>query len=215
MREIARDTRPPTLVVHSANNLAIRHIGSMGGDGRLALRRPRRRQSGRGLDRVLSRFVRTDHRSAPSSATTRISCPYAARLESLSGEDLYVAVGSVHADALAVTDLVRRRSTPTTAAKPYSRAITAPWVMRPLTSVTRPVIETNRRDQLGSVCVVTMMSPGSRSAWAMSRMTRARPSMVPADTGRPHSAPVGGLSRSYAPAMASPSEVSTRGGVSA
>ena len=34
-------------------------------------------------------------------------------------------------------------STPTTAGKPYSRAITAPWVIRPPTSVTRPVIATN------------------------------------------------------------------------
>lgn len=30
-------------------------------------------------------------------------------------------------------------STPTTAGKPYSRAITAPWVIRPPTSVTRPL----------------------------------------------------------------------------
>ncbi len=42
-------------------------------------------------------------------------------------------------------------STPTTAGKPYSRAITAPWVIRPPTSVTRPVIATNEGDQLGSV----------------------------------------------------------------
>jgi hypothetical protein len=42
-------------------------------------------------------------------------------------------------------------STPTTAGKPYSRAITAPWVIKPPTSVTRPVIATNRGDQLGSV----------------------------------------------------------------
>src|SRR6266702_1794655 len=33
------------------------------------------------------------------------------------------------------------------------------------------------------------MSPGSRSACAMARMTRARPSTVPAETGRPTSAP--------------------------
>ena len=59
------------------------------------------------------------------------------------------------------------------------------------------------------------MSPGSRSASAMSRMTRARPSTVPAETGRPTSAPAGTSSRRYAPAMPSPSEVSTRGGVSA
>src|SRR5580692_11816350 len=32
------------------------------------------------------------------------------------------------------------------------------------------------------------MSPGSRSAWARSQMTRARPSTVPAETGRPVSA---------------------------
>ena len=49
----------------------------------------------------------------------------------------------------------------------------------------------------------------------MSRMTRARPSMVPAETGRPTSAPAGTSSRRYAPATTSPSDVSTRGGVSA
>src|SRR5437588_4903924 len=106
-------------------------------------------------------------------------------------------------------------STPTTAGKPYSRAITAPWVIRPPTSVTRPVIATNRGDQLGSVCAVTRMSPGSRSASAMSRMTRARPSTGSAETGKPTSAPVGKSSRRYAPATSSPSDVSTRGGVSA
>src|SRR5205823_7040801 len=42
-------------------------------------------------------------------------------------------------------------STPTTAGKPYSRAITAPWVIRPPTSVTRPLIARNRGAQLGSV----------------------------------------------------------------
>src|SRR5664279_3425330 len=42
-------------------------------------------------------------------------------------------------------------STPTTAGKPYSRAITAPWVIRPPTSVTRPLMATNRGVQLGSV----------------------------------------------------------------
>src|SRR3954452_22585359 len=55
-----------------------------------------------------------------------------------------------------------------------------------------------------------MMSPGSSSASAMSRMTRARPSTVPAETGKPISAPAGRSSRRYAPAMASPSDVSTR-----
>ena len=42
-------------------------------------------------------------------------------------------------------------STPTTAGKPYSGAITAPWVIMPPTSVTRPLIATNRGVQLGSV----------------------------------------------------------------
>src|SRR5688572_15914550 len=59
------------------------------------------------------------------------------------------------------------------------------------------------------------MSPAPRSAFAMSRITRARPSMVPAETGRPTSAPAGKSSRRYDPAMPSPSDVSTRGGVSA
>src|SRR5664280_1535652 len=42
------------------------------------------------------------------------------------------------------------------------------------------------------------MSPASRSASAMSRRTRARPSMVPAETGKPTSAPAGRSSRRYA-----------------
>src|ERR1039458_9113193 len=49
-------------------------------------------------------------------------------------------------------------STPTTAGKPYSRAITAPWVIRPPTSVTRPLIATNTGVQLGSVQAVASMS---------------------------------------------------------
>src|SRR4026207_2268312 len=48
------------------------------------------------------------------------------------------------------------------------------------------------------------MSPASRSASAMSRMTRARPSMVPAETGRPTSAPAGKSSRRDDPAMPPP-----------
>ena len=40
-------------------------------------------------------------------------------------------------------------STPTTAGKPYSRAITAPCVMSPPTSVTNPFIETNNGVQPG------------------------------------------------------------------
>src|SRR3954452_24702040 len=51
------------------------------------------------------------------------------------------------------------------------------------------------------------MSPAWRSACAMSRTTRARPSIVPAETGRPTRAPVGTSSRRYAPLTASPSDV--------
>src|ERR1041384_2746778 len=40
-------------------------------------------------------------------------------------------------------------STPTTAGKPYSRAITAPWVISPPTSVTRPFMDKNNGVQLG------------------------------------------------------------------
>jgi hypothetical protein len=114
----------------------------------------------------------------------------------------------MHADPLPIPDRVAC-STPTTAGKPYSGAITAPWVIRPPTSVTSPVIARNRGDQLGSVYAVTRMSPASRSASATSRMTRARPSMVPAETGKPTSAPAGTSSRRYVPAMISPSDVST------
>src|ERR1017187_63948 len=50
------------------------------------------------------------------------------------------------------------------------------------------------------------MSPGSRSASAMSRMTRARPSTVPAETGKPTSAPAHNGCRRYAPATPAPSD---------
>ena len=86
-------------------------------------------------------------------------------------------------------------STPTTAGRPYSRATTAPWVIRPPTSVIRPAIVTNNGDQLGSVKAVTRMSPGTRSASDMSRTTRARPSTDPVDTGKPTRASAGGPSR--------------------
>ncbi len=105
-------------------------------------------------------------------------------------------------------------STPTTAGSPYSRATTAPWVMVPPTSVTRAAMVTNTGDQLGSVKVVTRTSPGPSSASAMSRTTRARPSTTPPDTASPTRAPSGRPSRRWAPNRASPSEVSTRGGVS-
>jgi hypothetical protein len=49
------------------------------------------------------------------------------------------------------------------------------------------------------------MSPASRSASAMSKMTRARPSTVPAETGKRTSAPAGKPSRRYDPATPSPS----------
>src|SRR5712691_5342038 len=50
-------------------------------------------------------------------------------------------------------------STPTTAGRPYSLAITAPWVIRPPTSVTKPSIATNAGVQLGSVCAVSRIRP--------------------------------------------------------
>lgn len=45
-------------------------------------------------------------------------------------------------------------------------------------------------------------------------MTRALPSINPEETGRPTIAFAGRFSRLYLPAMISPSEVITRGGVS-
>jgi hypothetical protein len=42
-------------------------------------------------------------------------------------------------------------STPTTAGKPYSCAITAPWVISLPTSVTKPFMDTNNGVQPGSV----------------------------------------------------------------
>ena len=47
------------------------------------------------------------------------------------GQNLDVPVGSMHADPLPVSDQAGGLPTPTTAGKPYSRAITAPWVIRP------------------------------------------------------------------------------------
>ncbi len=44
-------------------------------------------------------------------------------------------------------------------------------------------------------------------------MTRARPSITPEETGRPTIASAGRFSRLYSPAMISPSDVITRGGV--
>src|SRR5207249_362077 len=60
-------------------------------------------------------------------------------------------------------------STPTTAGKPYSRAMTAPWVISPPTSVTRPLMDTNNGVQLGSVKEVTKISPSSRTASSKDR----------------------------------------------
>jgi len=59
------------------------------------------------------------------------------------GQDLDVPVRSVHADPLPVPDQLGGML--------HSRAITAPWVIRPPTSVTRPLMATNAGVQLGSV----------------------------------------------------------------
>lgn len=79
--------------------------------------------------------------------------------------------------------------TPTTAGKPYSRAITAPWVIRPPTSVTSPSIETNRGVQLGSVQAVTRIghvvngeragAAAVRTIVAASSRRDAQPSYLP------------------------------------
>lgn len=74
---------------------------------------------------------------------------------------------------------------PTTAGSPYSRAITAPWVISPPTSVTRPFMDTNNGVQLGSVKEVTTISPSYKSASFKIKMTLARPSITPEETGRP------------------------------
>src|SRR5580692_6950456 len=42
-------------------------------------------------------------------------------------------------------------STPTTAGKPCSRAMTAPWVINPPTSVTRPLMDTNNGVHLNEI----------------------------------------------------------------
>lgn len=66
--------------------------------------------------------------------------------------DLDVPVRSMYADPLPIPDQRGGMLYPTTAGKPYSRAITALWVIRPPpTSVTRPLIATNAGVQLGSV----------------------------------------------------------------
>ena len=46
-------------------------------------------------------------------------------------------------------------------------------------------MNTNNGVQLGSVKDVTNISPASRSASSMFKMTRARPSIIPEETGRP------------------------------
>ena len=73
------------------------------------------------------------------------------RLCNLLAQDLDVPVRSIHADPLPIPDQPGGVLHPTTAGKPYSRAITAPWVIKPPTCVTRPLMVTNTGDQLGSV----------------------------------------------------------------
>ncbi len=75
-------------------------------------------------------------------------------------------------------------------------------------------MDTNNGVQLGSVKEVTNISPSSRSAFSMFKMTRARPSITPEETGKPTIAWDGRFSRLYAPVTISPSDVMTRGGVS-
>ena len=75
-------------------------------------------------------------------------------------------------------------------------------------------MDTNNGVQLGSVKEVTNISPSSKSASSRFKMTRARPSITPEETGSPTIAPAGRFSRLYSPAMISPSDVITRGGVS-
>ncbi len=82
-------------------------------------------------------------------------------------------------------------STPTTAGKPYSRAITAPWVISPPTSVTRPFMDTNKGVQLGSVNAVTNISPSSRSASSRFKMTRPAPLSRPKKQADRQSLPPG------------------------
>lgn len=57
----------------------------------------------------------------------------------------------------------------TATGNPYSRAMTAPWVINPPTSVTRPFIETNKGVQLGSVKDVIKISPVSKVAQLLSK----------------------------------------------
>ena len=73
-------------------------------------------------------------------------------------------------------------------------------------------MDTNNGVQPGSVNEVTTISPSSRSASSMFKMTRARPSITPEETGRPTRASAGRFSRLYSPAMISPSDVITREG---
>ncbi len=75
-------------------------------------------------------------------------------------------------------------------------------------------MDTNNGVQPGSVKEVTNISPSSRSAFSMFKMTRALPSITPEETGRPAIALGGKFSRLYALVMISPSDVITRGGVS-
>ena len=68
-----------------------------------------------------------------------------------SRQNLDVPVGSMHADPLPVGDQPGGIHHTDDGRQAVLPAITAPWVIRPPTSVTRPVIATNRGVQLGSV----------------------------------------------------------------
>src|SRR6516165_1503153 len=102
-------------------------------------------------------------------------------------------------------------STPTTAGMPYSLATTAPWVMRPPTSVTSPAAIGKSGVQAGSVYGATRTSPFSILASSSLRTTRARPRATPADAAVPARAPAGTPSPGGA-STTSPSLVMRRGG---
>ena len=80
--------------------------------------------------------------------------------------------------------------------------------------MTNPFIETNKGVHPGSVNAVTNISPSSKFASSMFKITRALPSTTPEETGKPTIASAGRFSRLYLPVMISPSDVITRGGVS-
>jgi hypothetical protein len=106
------------------------------------------------------------------------------------GQKLDVPVRSMRADPLAVADESGCPLHPTTAGTPYSRAITAPWVITP-TSVTSPEIARNRGANWGPCrpvarLVVTLGVLTDRNHSGTGAMARLRACSTTGHSGKAH-----------------------------